>query len=664
MNILKGTTPVRDQQGNAVANPDGTPQMRPRSAKELGFGILAGALAGLVAGASTPPSYTRFGNASVPDYSGAVAAGAQAAQPFTTVGQKATAQEQLNQIDARHYATMDHNLKLHMAYLSNLKMQGDLLDQGTDEDEPLIEGLKTADPIPDPKDPTKTIEPIQAQGVTEQQLLPMMKDGNVTRQSILRDGKAPVVDANGKPVLNDDGTPKMQWTYTVYNQRAMVAMSDDMRGLNHALDKVAVGTPVPIAVLAKYALQNTQARGAQQSVDNKLKEISAVIGKDVQSVDLKTTADAGLIKSIYPWIAKYGTEPVDLMFKDLRAQKEVPGAAVAALAHAMGADQMVGNQTVLEKMTSDRIAATAENKTPSYAEAIAIKNDPNASPALKTKAAGIIKDTDDAAIAKENRINDNKAKLENDKQTQKDIRTHVYAMDSEGNLILSNYHDNPGGETVKDGDIMKDRGAMRQLDDVQMNNSMYRVAMTKPITANDRDKLQELEALNQQNGGNLVSFGQGGVSLNIPVVSAKLNKQNLKQMTDDLNALSPNARLRYAGYLRTAASVPAYAKAISGTARQNKETLELEMANIPKPYLDDATAKVQQDAWQDNITRAANGYPTNLPGMVHPNQLRNQIADPKDPSGRSILVLLPTGQTAGPFKNQAAADAFKKEAGI
>jgi hypothetical protein len=315
----------------------------------------------------------------------------------------------------------------------------------------------------------------------------------------------------------------------------------------------------------------------------------------------------------------------------------------------------------LTQMTTNRATAIAENKTPSYAEAIAIKNDPNASPALKTKAAGIIKDTDEAAINKENRINDAKAKAENDKQTQKDIRTHVYAMSPDGKLVLSNYHDDPGGETVKDGDIMKDRSAMRQLNDVQTNNSMYRVALSKPITAGDADKLQEIEALNQQNGGSLVSFGQGGVSLNIPVVSAKLSKQNLKQMTDDLNALSPNARLRYAGYLRTAASVPAYAKAISGTARQNKETLELEMANIPKPYVDAATAKVQQEAWQANIDRAADGYPTNLPGMVHPSQLKNQIASP---DGKGLMVILPTGQQAGPFKNQVAADAFKKEAGI
>jgi hypothetical protein len=294
-------------------------------------------------------------------------------------------------------------------------------------------------------------------------------------------------------------------------------------------------------------------------------------------------------------------------------------------------------------------------------KAIAAATDMNLPAPVREHAKSILAADDQSEVDKENRKNKNAAQILQDKEDRQDTLAHVYAMDANGKLILTNRHLHPDGETVKDGDIMKDRSAMRQLNDVQTNNSMYRVALSKPILKSDVDKLQEIDALNQQNGGGLVSFGQGGVSLNVPVVGAKLTKQNLKLMTDDLNALSPNARLRYAGYLRTAASVPAYAKAISGTARQNKETLELEMANIPKPYVDAATAKVQQEAWQANIDRAADGYPTNLPGMVHPSQLKNQIASP---DGNGLMVVLPTGQTAGPFKNQAAADAFKREANI
>jgi hypothetical protein len=673
-----GNRPVMGPNGQPQTDANGNVIMAPASAKQLGMGILAGAISGMVAGMAAPSKYNEVSNNPGgetvkdgdimkdrrPDYSGSFAAGAQAATPFTQEGAQAAAQKKASGIQSQQFATMDHNLKMHQMTMANLKMQGELLQEGIDTDEPIIDGLALAPPLTNPDgtpllDPktNQPIQPIQAQGVPEDKLPGYMKDGSVTRQSILRDGQIQSTDENGKPILNPDGTPHMQWTYTIYDHRAMVSMTNEMKGLSNKLNDVSEGTAVNVSVLSKYARENSAMAGAQQGLSDQMKTYHRITGTEDTPVNLPAIIAANpAVKSILPQIAKYGTNDIDQMFADLEKDKTVSGPALAALAKSLGVTDD-GRRAMFNKRTAD----TAENKTPSYAEAIAIKNDPNASPALKTTAEGIIHDTDEHEIAKENRINDNKARMEDDKQTQKDIRTHVYAMDANGNLILSNYHDNPGGETVKDGDIMKDRGAMRQLDDVQMNNSMYRVAMTKPISAGDRDKLQELEALNQQNGGNLVSFGQGGVSLNIPVISAKLNKQNLKQMTDDLNALSPNARLRYAGYLRTAASVPAYAKAISGTARQNKETLELEMANIPKPYVDDATAKVQQEAWQDNITRAANGYPTNLPGMVHPNQLKNQVASP---DGKGLLVLLPTGQTAGPFPNQAAADAFKRDANI
>ncbi len=347
-----GNRPQRDAQGNPVLNPDGTVKMGQASTKQLGMGILAGAISGMVAGMATPSKYNEVAPGRFqPDYSGSVAAGAQAAQPFTQQGAKNQAQQQADDQKTRQFATMDHNMKLHAALLSNLKMQGDLLDAGTDEDEPLIKGLTTAPPIQDPTDPTKTIDPIREQGVPEDKLQGMMKDGSVTRQSVLRDGKIQSTDADGKPIFNPDGTPHMQWTYTVYDRRAMVAMTNEMKGLSHKLDDVAPGTMVPISALAKYQQQNTELRGAQQSIDNKMK----ALGKD--TINLKTAPDANLIRSIAPQIAKYGTDPVDLMFKDLRADKTVSGAAVSALANAMGV-----NDESLEKMGEDRDARKAADK--------------------------------------------------------------------------------------------------------------------------------------------------------------------------------------------------------------------------------------------------------------------------------------------------------------
>src|SRR5208282_6067056 len=352
MNMMLGQRPQRNPDGTPKVDANGNVLTQQGNMKQMGMGILAGAISGMVAGMATPRQFTPLGGGrSIEDFSGAAAAGAQAGQKFSAAGQRTEAQTQADAAQTRAFSTMDHNMKLHQAYLSNLKMQGELLQQGIDEDEPLIQGLTTAQPITDPKDPTKTIEPIQAQEVPEDKLQAMMKDGSVTRQSVLRDGKIPSVDAQGNPILNPDGTPHMQWTYTVYDRRAMVAMTNEMKGLSNKLDDVAPGTPVPIAALAKYAQQNTEARGAQQSVDNKMKEL----GKD--SVSLKTGEGANLIRSIYPQIAKYGTDPVDTMFKDLRNDKTVSGAAIAALQKAMGV-----TTPELEKMSNDREARVLDLK--------------------------------------------------------------------------------------------------------------------------------------------------------------------------------------------------------------------------------------------------------------------------------------------------------------
>jgi len=364
-----GNRPVMGPNGQPQTDANGNVIMAPASAKQLGMGILAGAISGMVAGMATPTKYNDFGGGrkdfgggrKVPDYSGAFAAGAQAATPFTQQGAQEAAQKQAAGASAQQFATMDHNMRLHQNYLSNLKMQGELLQSGIDDDEPLITGLEAAGPVlgQDGKpllDKTgQPIQPVIAQGVTEDKLLPMMKDGSVTRQSLLRDGQIQQTDADSKPLTNPDGTPHMVWTYTVYDHRAMVAMTNEMKGLSTKLDDVSEGTAVPISVLAKYSQQKTAARGAQTALGNQI----ATYNKSnpdakIDEIDLKSNP---AIQQILPQIAKYGTDPLDLMFKDLRADKTVSGSAVAALAQALHVTDEGLNQ-----MGVDRASALAEGK--------------------------------------------------------------------------------------------------------------------------------------------------------------------------------------------------------------------------------------------------------------------------------------------------------------
>ncbi|MGA2160448.1 MAG: hypothetical protein ABSG90_14700 [Dehalococcoidia bacterium] len=76
--------------------------------------ILSAAVAGMMAGMATPPSYQKFGNASVPDYSGAVQAGQKAAAPFTQEGAKTQAQKEADDIRTRQFTTMKQNLDMHV----------------------------------------------------------------------------------------------------------------------------------------------------------------------------------------------------------------------------------------------------------------------------------------------------------------------------------------------------------------------------------------------------------------------------------------------------------------------------------------------------------------------------------------------------------------------
>jgi len=221
---------------------------------------------------------------------------------------------------------------------------------------------------------------------------------------------------------------------------------------------------------------------------------------------------------------------------------------------------------------------------------------------------------------------------------QYDLDHHEGAM--KGAQVLSN------AEPVKSGDVSKDKTALRQLNDVQINTSRYAKAqrdyesarLTDTQRATDTDKMQEILALQNQSGGSLLSAGTSGISLNsIPVVGAKLNKENYKQAQEDLAALTPQARAKLNGYLRTAAAVPAYQKALTGIGRSNKEMLDLELNNIPMPYYDAATSGERMTSFQENIDQASNGFPNNIPGVKHPSATREETEGRTKPSPADVV---------------------------
>ena len=309
--------PMLGPNGQPQTDANGNVIMAPASKKALGASILAGALSAMVAGYAAPTSRTETGGGrSVQDFGPSAAAGAAASQKFTQAGSQETAQAKVDATQARQYTTTDHNLKMHAAMLGNLKLQGDVMNEGVSQDAPLIDAMKLNPTVTDDKG--NVISAIKGEHVSETALQKMMGDGSahVTRDSVLRDGVSNVYDENGKQVMNSDGTPRQEYTYTVYDHNAQVALTDDLKKNNPALQYVAQGTSVPMAVLGKYNLERTQTANAQGFVNQWAQQVAEHNGDDkAKPVDIKAAiAKDPYLRKLIPQLGRYaGMEPDQAM---------------------------------------------------------------------------------------------------------------------------------------------------------------------------------------------------------------------------------------------------------------------------------------------------------------------------------------------------------------
>lgn len=218
-------------------------------------------------------------------------------------------------------------------------------------------------------------------------------------------------------------------------------------------------------------------------------------------------------------------------------------------------------------------------------------------------------------------------------------------------------------EPMKPGDINKDKQAMRQLNDVQLNTSRYTKAAQayadpnavltyhgKPVSENNPvhpesalsligmgSKITTPQALRERDNTNLntlmnkagyadvnASIAAGG-HITLPVLTAFTESVSRQINSRAYNELSDQAKDLYDGYLRTLSSVPAYQKALTGIGRSNKEMLDLELGNIKHPgYRPDDILR-GQEAFQQNIEKAADGFPRNMVGVAHPAETRRQL---------------------------------------
>jgi hypothetical protein len=206
-------------------------------------------------------------------------------------------------------------------------------------------------------------------------------------------------------------------------------------------------------------------------------------------------------------------------------------------------------------------------------------------------------------------------------QARKDAHMMGYALDASGKLVYTNKAeaDKRGAvfEEMKADAVNKDRNSLRQLNDIQKNIAEYRKAIDAfhgPIenTAAMRRIMAGINSSDVEKMGYLT-------------LGAGMNMIEHSEVSNAWNQLNPQEKDALIGYLRAKGAMIAYNRVVSGSARTNKEALEVEWANLPSPDVGATAADKQMDAMQQNLDQVNQGYPTNLPGMKVPEQVRENV---------------------------------------
>lgn len=242
-------------------------------------------------------------------------------------------------------------------------------------------------------------------------------------------------------------------------------------------------------------------------------------------------------------------------------------------------------------------------------------------------------------------------------QARKDARTMGYALDANGNLAYMSKADadkiHSTFEEMKTTDVKADRTALRQLDDVQLNTSRYTKAandyaaanLSKAQKASDNTGLDDL-----LNKAGIADLKLGGLlEVDLPLLSSATEALSRESKSESYNKLTPQGKDLYDGYLRTMSAIVAYQKALTGIGRTNKETLDLELNNIANPTMRPEDILRKQGQFQENIDTAAQGFPSNLPGIKLPKQVRDETegqssASWEPPKGAPSAKGIPDGK--------------------
>lgn len=534
-------------------------------------------------------------------------------------------QQRNNQLFQQDQQRTLQQAQIYRNHMENMQIQQNLgygnakgLQAMVENDKPLYDSLVGGN--------AQDLTADQAQGLGHAQLMDVIKNyqqggGKSTDLIPVRVGVVPVVDPKtGEQMRDHEGVPVWENSYKLFKD-GMVKLTPDQASQFSSLPgvpKLADGQEIRASKLYQLQTESNKIQSSAQIITNSLSENGGLSGGKLDPKDPNTA------RALENWsgaIARAGGDP-----KVALTDMDKAGRDTTPIVAAYGGIENINK--VSQGIAARKVAAEeqARIQAQSSPEALAAKQKETA--AVEAAKQPFVEATEARkAAAQEHMITV--------RENEKDKRTPVYAEDANGQTILSNRYDHPEGEEVKPGDVNKDRQAMRQLNDVQLNTSRYTKAaqdyhnkMAAGHISRDQWKSdsENIHTLLDQAGFYQMdaSFGAGGGHITIPFLSKLGEDLRRADKSVAYYNLSPEGKALYDGFVRTMASIPAYQKALTGIGRSNKEMLDLELANIAVPTMAPQDVLRKQQQFQENIDRATEGFPR-LPGLKHPSQTRSEI---------------------------------------
>lgn len=205
------------------------------------------------------------------------------------------------------------------------------------------------------------------------------------------------------------------------------------------------------------------------------------------------------------------------------------------------------------------------------------------------------------------------------KQLMQGLAEPVYAMDAQGNKILTSKTTALQAKApiilpVTEKQVSDDTMLINRLGDVHQKIAQYEenlAGLGTKISAVDQSNIAALI------GKGKVSVGAFGTSLPMDRLNAVLDKENISN-------LSEPAKKLLVSYYNARESMQGYQRVLSGTGRANEKAMELNLDALPNPGTADASYAAESlSQFKQNLAVVGQGLPK-IPGVKSPEEWAQQ----------------------------------------